>query len=451
MYRVFAVIFVVCFFCIDLSAKDFLVENIKTLHKTIKKVKSGDVIIMKDGIWSDVDIIFNAEGNKTTPITLRAEHQGKVIISGKSSLVIRGDHLIIDGLVFRDGQPSHTRLITFGKKSKPVNHCRLTNTEVIDFNDANYTKRYDWISIMGGTYNRVDHCRFTKMINKGVTLNIRLLDNATANYHQIDHNEFSYRKKGKGNGYETIRIGNSKHSLQNSRTTVEDNLFIQCDGEIEIISNKSCENRYIHNTFRNSKGMLTLRHGNRCLVKDNFFFAEGNRQMGGIRIVGEGHKIVNNYLEGVGSSPYRAAISFMNGMPNPPLYQYTQVKDCNITHNKFINTRYSIVTGANYKNGKYPLPPVNIIFNNNLIVGSQSPLIQYLGNIKPEMEYQSNIAFGAKPGIKIVGGIRLLDPKLNKDKSSGLWISHIKNDFKESKVLPVQSDNVGPQWGLKNK
>jgi len=446
MLRVFSIILVVFFFCIDLHAKDFLVENIKALNSSIKRVKSGDVIIMKDGIWSDINIIFRTEGTETDPIVLRAEHTGKVIISGKSSLVIQGDYLVVDGLIFRDGQPSQVRLITFGNKRRPANHCRLTNTEVIDFNDENYGKRYDWVGVIGGSHNRVDHCRFTKMKNKGVTLNIRLLDNASANYHRIDHNEFSYRKMGKKNGYETIRIGDSKHSLQNSRTIVEDNLFIQCDGEIEIISNKSCENRYIHNTFRNSKGMLTLRHGNRCLVKDNFFFAEGNKQMGGIRIIGVGHKIVNNYLEGVGSSPYRAAISFMNGMPHPPLYQYTQIKDCNITHNKLINTKYSIVTGANYKNGKYPLPPTNIMFKNNLIVGSQSPLIQYLGHIQPEIKYQNNIAFGAKLGIETENGIRQLNPKLIKEKDSGLWISHIEDEFNESKLLPVKDKDVGPKY-----
>lgn len=445
MYRIFPVILVVFFFSIDLTAKDFLVENIKILHKTIKKVKSGDVIIMKNGIWSDVNITFRANGNDAAPITLRAENQGQVIISGKSSLVIRGDHLVVDGLVFKDGQPSRRGLITFGHKKDPANHCRLTNTEIIDFNDRNESKRYDWVLVVGGEHNRIDHCRFTQMKNWGVTLKIMLLDNADANYHQIDHNEFSYRKMGKKNGYETIRIGDSTHSLQNSRTTVEDNLFIQCDGEIEIISNKSCENRYIHNTFRNSKGMLTLRHGNRCLVKDNFFFAEGNKQMGGIRIIGEGHNIVNNYLEGVGSSPYRAAMSFMNGMPNPPLYQYTQVKDCNITHNKLINTKHSIAIGANYKKGKYPLPPIDIIFDNNLIVGSQSPMIQYLGKIEPEIKYQNNIAFGSKLGVKVADGIRLLDPKLTIEKDSGLWISHIEDNFIERKLLPVKDQEVGPQ------
>ncbi len=427
-----------------LDAKDFWVGEMKSLRHAVKKAKSGDVVIMKDGVWSDVNIVFKADGNRTAPVTLRAEEQGKVIISGKSSLAIRGNYLLVDGLVFKNGQPSRTRLITFGKKNKPANYCRLSNTEVVDFNDINHTKRYDWVSVIGGSYNRIDHCRFTQMKNKGVTLNVRLLDNAPANYHRIDHNEFSYREMGKKNGYETIRIGDSRHIFQNSRITVEDNLFLQCDGEIEIISNKSCENRYIHNTFRNSKGMLTLRHGNRCLVKDNFFFADGNKWMGGIRIIGEGHNIVNNYFEGVGSSPYRAAISFMNGLPNPPRYEYTQVKECNITHNKFINTKYTIVSGANYKKGRYPLPPENIVFDNNLIVGSKKPLPKYIGKVLPKIKYKHNIIFESELSMKNVKGFQVLNPKLRQDEKSKLWISHIQNDFKENDLQPIMISDVGP-------
>ena len=71
------------------------------------------------------------------------------------------------------------------------------------------------------------------------------------------------------NGGETMRLGYSYQSMFVSRTTVEDNLFTQCDGEIEIISSKSCENVYRHNTFRDCEGTLTLRHGNRCVVDGN--------------------------------------------------------------------------------------------------------------------------------------------------------------------------------------
>ena len=44
---------------------------------------------------------------------------------------------------------------------------------------------------------------------------------------------------------------------------MEQNFFDRCDGELEIISSKSCDNIYRGNTFLNCAGMLTLRHGNR--------------------------------------------------------------------------------------------------------------------------------------------------------------------------------------------
>ena len=442
MYRIF---FVIVVLVIDVSAKDFLVSNIKALHETMKNVRSGDVIIMKNGIWSDVNITFRAKGNETAPIILRAEEQGKVIISGKSSLRILGSYLKVDGLVFKNGQPSRKQLIRFGNKKHFTHHSRLTNVEIIDFNDINLSERYDWVVFFGGRYNRIDHCRFTQMKNKGVTLNVVLLDNTPANYHRIDHNEFSYRKMGKGNGYETIRVGNSKQSLQNSRTTIKKNFFLQCDGEGEIISNKSCENRYIQNTFMHSKGMLTLRHGNRCLVKDNFFFSNGHKKMGGVRIVGEGHKIINNYFEGVGGSAYTAAISFMNGIPHPPLNEYAKVKDSNITHNKFIYTKYTIVSGANYKKGRYTVPPGNIIFANNLIVGSKKPLPKYIGKVVPDIKYKNNIMFKSELNIKNLKGFKVLNPHIKKDKESKLWISHIRNDFEEKGIQAIKISNVGPQ------
>jgi poly(beta-D-mannuronate) lyase len=49
--------------------------------------------------------------------------------------------------------------------------------------------------------------------------------------------------------------------MSNSRTVVEHNLFQECNGEIEIVSSKSCENTYRYNTFLNCEGAVTLRHG----------------------------------------------------------------------------------------------------------------------------------------------------------------------------------------------
>ena len=69
--------------------------------------------------------------------------------------------------------------------------------------------------------------------------------------------------------------------MQDALVTVEHNLFEECDGEIEIISNKSGKNTFRHNTFRRSSGTLTLRHGNWAEVYGNYFLGEGRAEAGG--------------------------------------------------------------------------------------------------------------------------------------------------------------------------
>jgi len=58
--------------------------------------------------------------------------------------------------------------------------------------------------------------------------------------------------------------------MHDSRALVEENRFEGCRGEIEIISNKSCENVYRRNTFVDCEGTLTLRHEvKRALIAEN--------------------------------------------------------------------------------------------------------------------------------------------------------------------------------------
>lgn len=77
------------------------------------------------------------------------------------------------------------------------------------------------------------------------------------------------------NGQEIIRIGTSDVSMTTAAVTVRGNIFEKCNGEIEIISNKSCGNVFTNNLFLNCKGTLTLRHGNNCTVAGNYFFGNG--------------------------------------------------------------------------------------------------------------------------------------------------------------------------------
>ena len=120
------------------------------------------------------------------------------------------------------------------------------------FDNYNNPERFEsdyWVGIYGKN-NRFDHNYLTGKRNHGVTLAVRLNTEASReNHHRIDHNYFGHRPILGANGGETLRVGTSHYSLTNSNTVVEYNYFDRCNGEHEIISSKSCQNIYRHNTF----------------------------------------------------------------------------------------------------------------------------------------------------------------------------------------------------------
>ena len=105
-----------------------------------------------------------------------------------------------------------------------------------------------------------------------------------------------------GNGGETIRVGVGNNSRTFGYNVIEYNLFEgMTQAEMEIVSNKSYYNTYRYNTFKNCNGGLTLRMGKYCSVYGNFFINDDPTKTGsyGIRIIDKGHKVYNNYCEGL--------------------------------------------------------------------------------------------------------------------------------------------------------
>lgn len=436
-----SIVLLFCFVSM-INAKEYFVSSIKEYKELVGKnnIKAGDIITLKNGIYKNVKFKLKANGTYEKPVILKAETPSKVIITGRSSLQIFGDFLTVKGLVFKNGEPANNPLIAIGHSHYMSHYCRLTNIVIDDFNRKNLNDKYHWVTIVG-SHNRVDHCKFTNMKNRGVTLKVALLKNQKPNYNMIDHNEFSFRKASKKNGYETIRIGNSKVSMQSSKTVVADNYFYHCDGEIEIISNKSCDNLYIHNTFKNCKGMLTLRHGDNCFVKDNYFINTDNSFMGGIRIIGKNHKIINNYFYNVGASSLRAAISLINSKKDVPIHDYLPVENITITHNKFIDTKYTIFSAANYKNGLYDIPPKNIYIYNNVFFNTKQ-LFTYHGE-NPHFEFKDNILYKTFDKNIMKTGY-YIDPEFKS--KNGIFVSHINTIFHESENYPITKKEVGPKW-----
>jgi poly(beta-D-mannuronate) lyase len=199
---------------------------------------------------------------------------------------------------------------------------------------------------------------------------------------------------------------------------VENNYFYQCNGEVEIISSKSCENIYRGNTFVSCEGALTLRHGNRCTVEGNFFFGNNVTNSGGIRIIGEDHRVINNYLADLAGSSTKSALPIMNGVPDSPLNRYFQVKRALVAFNTLVNCKYSLLVGVG-KDTELSLPPLDCTIANNVVRSSYGPLITYI-DTPTNLTYDGNVFFGASLGISLPAGITMVDPKLVKD-AEGLW------------------------------
>ncbi|MFA9391000.1 MAG: polysaccharide lyase 6 family protein [Prolixibacteraceae bacterium] len=388
-----------------------LVSNLVEFDTAVKTAIAGDTILLKNGKWNNVELKFYTNGEDGKPVVLMAQNPGSVQLGGNSHLRIYGSYLEVNGLDFTEGSLSGgTAVVEFKKSSRQVaNNCRLTNTRISYYNPASKRTEYKWVSVFG-IHNRVDHCHFEGKNHEGALLVIWL--DGKANYNQIDHNYIGKIPSFGDNGAEAIRIGTSEYSMSESRALVEYNLFDSCDGEIEIISNKSCFNTYRYNTFRNNDGCLTLRHGNDCSVYANFFFG-GKSGSGGVRIIGERHKVYNNYFQDLDGDGFRAAISIVNGVANSPINRYFQVKDALVAHNTILNCKVPIAIGAG-KNDELSLPPLNCVLANNLVSNTKGSKSVILTDTPINIQYFSNYIFDDNVGVTNKGVINV-DPKINSD------------------------------------
>lgn len=441
------VCFALLLLCRPIFAAETLVANASDIAVASAAAQPGDIITMRDGVWPDADIVFNADGTEANPIVLRAQTPGRVLLTGLSRLRIAGSHLVVEGLFFTNGMRTSGDVISFRFNSATIaNNCRLTSCAIVDYNPPDTTNDTKWVSLYGFS-NRVDNCYFRGKSNVGSTIVVWVDVNPDMpNYHRIDHNYFAARPPLAANGGETIRVGSAEVSMNLSRTLVENNYFEFCNGDIEIVSNKSCENTYRHNTFFECEGALTLRHGNGCVVEGNYFFGNNKPRTGGIRVIGEDHKVYNNYIADITGSAWGAALNISKGLTNSPLNGYFQVKRLVAAFNTFVNCSNNILVGlASTYSGTTnvtTLPPEDCILANNIVVAgpkytapeeeengefidpvyvAAKTLIEYRGDAN-NFRWEGNIVWGAVPGtFDTNSGILEIDPKLTVPTGGNIW------------------------------
>lgn len=355
----------------QLAAKDYFVENKQAFNSISADLVAGDKVILKNGTWNDFEILFSGQGSKAAPILLTAETKGQVILSGQSNLRLAGKYLEVSGLVFKDGYTPSSAVIEFRRnKSELAYHSRVTQIVIDNYSNPDKRESDYWVALYG-QHNRFDHSHLVGKRNKGVTVAVRLNSvQSQKNYHRIDNNYFGYRPTFGSNGGETLRVGTSHHSLTDSHTLVENNYFDRTNGEVETVSIKAGKNIVRNNVFYESRGTLTLRHGNGNVVEENIFIGNGVDHTGGIRVINKDQIIRNNYLQGLTGYRFGSGFTVMNGVPNSSINRYHQVENATIENNTFVNVSHiQLAAGSDAERSAVPK---NSVMNNNLIINQDA-------------------------------------------------------------------------------
>jgi poly(beta-D-mannuronate) lyase len=485
------------------SGNEILVKNESELNSAIASAKPGEVIVMKDGVWHDIQINFNAKSTSALPITLKAQTGGNVILDGTSTLTFAANNLVVDGLFFKGGA------LPQSKKNAVINFesdkCRLTNVAILDYNPKDVETNYFWVYFKG-SYNRMDHCFF-----KGKSNMDPVVQNAEedARYNKVDScylKDIPYIKNA--NGREIFRIFGYGHADQSGNDgaffTIAYNLFDHASGEgVEIISLKSNYNIVQFNTVIASRGGLVGRRGKFNTFEGNFILGQGQEGTTGIRVAGANHRVFNNYIADVEEDGLRLITGEFYGKSLTPnfapkkkaLPKYLQVQNGYFAQNTIINCGGNgIDIGYAYKNHwpdlQMVLFPENNRFINNLVYNCSGNAINFADldrsppldvfSFQPNV-FDGNIVFGKNAGFSSLSGVKVSNPMLKKEKD-GLYhpianspavssgtnsdvsddiegkVRSNKNGIGATTIIkdqilrhPLTAENVGPKWMLSGR
>ncbi|WEK17747.1 MAG: chondroitinase-B domain-containing protein [Candidatus Pedobacter colombiensis] len=368
-----------CLLCLFTAAeaKVYKVSNPDEFKKAVAVAVPGDEIVIVDGHYSGWELTVPTMGTVGKAIVIKAETAGKVVFSGdvnKPVFQLTGSFTEISGLAFEGCNlfkvPGGTGILIELKATK---YCRITDCT---FSKNTAKNQFMPIVVISGKaeHNRVDHCNFIGNIDNQ-ELQVKIVSESVPLYTLIDHNVFKDKDKVSWkvfNGGECVQIGQDPVLLgtKTAGSIVRDNRFVRCNGEAEVISNKSSGNSYINNYFEDCVGELVMRGGHDCLIDSNII--KGGT--GGIRVNGTHHTITNNTFSGL-----PVAIRLMYGMAKgkTEIGFYIAASDCLIKNNRIGNTTTGILIGdsknadwtGKFDTARYPSPTIQSVapFDNLLV------------------------------------------------------------------------------------
>ncbi|MEO6520080.1 MAG: chondroitinase-B domain-containing protein [Mucilaginibacter sp.] len=370
--------------------KNYLIHNEQEFNTISAQLKAGDNVTIANGIYTPWSITINTAGTAAKPITIQAQTVGKVTFTGDTDhpiFQLTGAYTVLSGITF-----TGCNILKADKKEGVLvdlfnsKHCRLTNCT---FTKNTAKSQFMPIVMISGTgeYNQVDHCTFCENIDNQ-EVQIRILKQSSPQYSMVNNNIFKNKDHVSWknfNGGECVQIGQDPIllGLSISKTTVRENTFIRCNGEPEVISNKSSQNIIAKNYFEDCEGELVMRGGHDCLIDSNTIKGSSC----GIRVNGTGHTITHNNISNV-----KTGIRLMYGMAKgkAEIGFYIAASDCVIKNNHIENCTTGILIGdsknadwtGKFDTNRYPsrvmqdVAPYNNTLGDNVFIGVGKNVIE---------------------------------------------------------------------------
>ena len=364
----------------QLNGATYYVGSLANLTTRINSAVPGDIIILSNGVYTTSSAIsVTRAGTAANRIVIQAQTVGGAEITGTSgfSLGSGAAYVTIQGFKF-----THASNISI---SSSANHCRFTRNTVELAIPAGSQVSYFNIN---GDDVEIDRNELRNKSTLGEMLDIAGSGSQVARRLWVHHNYFHDFTSPGGNGAETIRWGLSGLSLSTGDGLCEYNLFVRCEGENEMISNKSSGNTYRYNTVLDCVGgEISQRHGNDC-----FYYGNYMRNTQGIRVYGDRHKIFSNYLEN-----NSVGVNMGNGdgdvYAGDPLTSHDRPDDNVVVFNTFINngTHYEMA-GRTGGLGSSNTVVANNIFDGGGTMASISSSAPYTGSWSNNIRWQTSSA-----------------------------------------------------------
>ena len=406
-----------------------MITSEQDLQTALDGAKPGDEIVVKDGMYSDWDLVVACKGAEDAPIVIRSETPGGVTFTDESTFKVSGTYVTILGFRFEDCRLMDSCVLMDGGLNVRVTDCVFEGA----------FGRAPVIMVRGRSVDcRVDHCRFIKPEARSVQVVVR--GERSPMRTVIDRNLFQdVPPIPSGNGRETIQIGQSQPNWGwfCPLTIVEYNTFLRCDGEIEIISNKSSRNTYRYNLFVDCKGELVMRGASHCDIIGNRF----ENCTGGVRLSGTHHRVMENVIV----NSQRIGIQLRYGMTKELGGHYQAVGHCLITNNTIVNAReVGLFVGTSRdrdggEKGVSTIAPYANQIVKNIVVGNRGKVV--VVDHAPDNMIEENVFYATEDAVvSDIDGNSVDDPMLVGDDDFRLR----ENSPAHGKGASCKSFDTGP-------